>query len=523
MALLLVGVVAFSACQADIDVAIDVEPDGSGTVEVVTTLDAETSDGVLDLDLDADGLLLADLAQSGWVVEPPATDADGSTVVVATKDFGTAAQLSDIMTDLTGPEGVFRSFSLQRVKTFARVEYAVRGEIDTTGGLATFSDDDLVDSLGRSIESLATRYGAREDQVSFRVEVTMPGELQGEAPPGLVVIDTNTTSSGATTDDGADDAEGLAFVTSVWEANLADDEVVEISLSTATRDVYAEVLRGVAVVTGALALLAVFAQLLRFVMPDRRRRRSKKKAAVKAPAAPTSATATGEHPAVTADAADAPVDTSEPAKPKVIALDGPGVLYREGNDVHGLLVPFAREKGSTVGEEEIAAKARLLSLGRLTTSQFWAAIQVDGEAGALDSEYLAGHQLTPGIIKYLRNQRDDGVRVACITNDSATWANQLKTRHSLEGLIDPWVVSSSVGVRKPDTPVYEVLRRLTEEQPSSILIIDDDVANLDAARTLGFATAWFAPNGTTDEANDHAILRSFGGDDDTSEVEAVTV
>jgi putative hydrolase of the HAD superfamily len=174
-------------------------------------------------------------------------------------------------------------------------------------------------------------------------------------------------------------------------------------------------------------------------------------------------------------------------------------------------VPFAREHGSSASPADIADKARLLSLGRMTSADFWRSIGVAGDPNELDNAYLASHQLNPGVVRYLRSLRDQGFRLACITNDSAAWAMKLRTGHSLGGLIDPWVVSGSVGVRKPDGPLYEVLRRVTGEPTSAILVIDDDLDNLDAARELGFGTRWFTREGDRADARGHEVMRGFEG------------
>ena len=101
-----------------------------------------------------------------------------------------------------------------------------------------------------------------------------------------------------------------------------------------------------------------------------------------------------------------------------------------------------------------------------------------------------------------------------MTNDGTGWATALRRRHSLEGLIDPWIVSGAVGIRKPDGPIFEVLRRMTGESPGSILVIDDELDILDEAREMGYRTAWFAPDGADDERRGHSILRGFGSDPD---------
>lgn len=479
-------VIFASACQADLEILVTVNDDGSGTVSTITTIDDETASQLLDLDLDAAGLVLVDLAQAGWVIGPPEEDASGSTVITAAKDFGTAAQFTEVMNELTGPHGAIRDFQLTRTKSFARVDYSVEGTIDTTVDLESFSDDELATLLGRSLNEIGDRYDASEDQVNLRLEIVLPGDLQGEEPTGIVDSEPD-------------------LLRAEWEASLADDQVLPIALSSATRQVSSLVLRGVAVVAGVLAALVVFAQILRILLPDRRRRPQRKRRGP-APGRPAS-----DPPASETDAEPETVAAVSSANPyRVVALDAMGVLYREADDVSKLLIPFVRERTtSSITDDEIRAKARALTLGRMTTGQFWTSVGVGGETAELDAAYLLKHQLTPGVIRYLRSLRESKVQAACITNDALKWALALKANHNLEGLIDPWVVSGSVGVRKPAKPIFEVLRRVTGQAPAAILVIDDNLDILDAARDLGYGTAWFAPDGLRADARDHSLIRNF--------------
>ena len=107
---LLAGAFVVAACQADVDVNVTVNEDGSGIVETETTLDEEASAALLDLETDADGLPLSDLLRSGWNVSPPERADDGSTVVTASKEFGNTAQFAEVMEEITGEDGVFRNF-----------------------------------------------------------------------------------------------------------------------------------------------------------------------------------------------------------------------------------------------------------------------------------------------------------------------------------------------------------------------------------------------------------------------------
>ena len=80
-AVLCVLVLALTACNAEILTTVEVEEDGSGTVEVAVVLDPELV-GQLP-DLEAAGLALADADDSGWVVEPSELDDDGRTRITS--------------------------------------------------------------------------------------------------------------------------------------------------------------------------------------------------------------------------------------------------------------------------------------------------------------------------------------------------------------------------------------------------------------------------------------------------------
>lgn len=504
VALVALSAMLASACRADVTIDIEVVDDGSGVVQAAVELDAEATDGLADIGLDAT-LPLSDLAQAGWEIEPPVVTADGGTIVTARKAFGTPEQFGEVMNDLTGEEGVFQDFSLIRQQSFGRVEYLLTGVIDASDGFDSFGDEELTTALGRSLSAIAVSppYEASPEDVNFTLTASLPGEFQEEGSNASIV-------------------EAPNRVEGTWTKDLAGSRTA-VALQSARRSTAAQVLRGVAVVAGVLAALVLFGQVLR-VFGSRRRqlqeerarearriqsaRRRKQPPASVVPAAGSANDGATEDR--TGGVSEAKPPDPEPSDPyKVVALDGAGVLYREGNDIRELLIPFARERGSGATPEDIVDKARLLSLGRLTPADFWKIIGVDGDPEEIDSAYLSTHQLNPGVVRYLRTLRDAGLKVACITNDSATWAMKLRSGHSLDGVIDPWIVSGSVGVRKPDTSLYEVLRRVTGEPTSAILVIDDDLDNLDAARDLGFGTRWFSREGDRDVARGHEVMRSF--------------
>lgn len=522
---LLLALPFVAACRADVTVDVVVEDDGAGLVTTELVLDEQAAAGLLDLS--DDGLRLDDLVQSGWTLDPPAATDDGSVTTRASKAFGTPQQFEQVMAELSGDSGLFTDFRLVRERSFARVDYGLTGTIAPTN-FNGFSDVELDALLLRTIDDLAATYGATPADVSVTAVVWLPGTIDAARSSGTADLE-------------AADEESAEGEVRRWETTLAEDSVVSVTAYSSTQKVAALVWRGVAVVAAALAGLVLFGQLLRLLRPERRRpgasgsRRGAGPRQTSSRSRQTKATAgrpgpdkvgsdkvgsdkggSGKagpaKPSQTRTAAgnDPEVDRAEPTlAPKLVALDGMGVLYREGDDIARILVPFVRARGSTAPLDDIVARARLLSLGRITPAEFWPTVGVVGDANQLDDEYLANFQLSPGVVGFLRSLRAQGVQVACVTNDSAVWANKLRSRHSLEGLIEPWVISGSVGVRKPDAPIYEVLRRVTQLAPHDILIVDDNLDNLDAAKVLGFSTAWYCPGASTDSSRGHAVLRSF--------------
>jgi putative hydrolase of the HAD superfamily len=496
LALLVAGAAVLSGCNGQILLDIDVAEDGSGTIRVEVEADAEAADQLLDLSGDS-SLPLSDLAEADWDVSPPARRTEGCRVttdsclvVSAEKAFGSPSQFAEIMQEISGPDGMFQDFELVRSQSFGRVDYALTGFVDNERGFDSFGDEQMAVALGLSVTAIVTSppYEARPEDVTVAIEMGLPGEIQEDSSNG---------------DDLDDDPDRT---TAQWVSDLSTPRL-DVALFTARRSSTAQVLRGGAVVAAVVAVLLVFGQALLALGPLRRDRSAES-------AKPRMADALGrtaEEVRAEEAAAQAAAEAKEAPEEgySVVALDGPGVLYREGSDVEQLLIPFLREQGSRIPDRDVAEKARLLSLGRITTPDFWLMMGLPGDPEELDAAYVARHQLNSGVVRYLRALRSNNIRVACVTNDAAAWARRLRVAHSLDGLIDTWVVSGSVGVRKPDNALYEVLRRTTGVGASSILLIDDDLDNLDAAKAIGMGTRWFTVDGEETVSRGHAIYRNF--------------
>ncbi|NNE72611.1 MAG: HAD-IA family hydrolase [Acidimicrobiales bacterium] len=456
-----VAMLVLSACNARAEVVIEVEEDLSGTVTVDVSLDDAALERVGDLQ---NQLRTADLVDGGWTVAGPTT-LDGLTTVTATKPFASADQLDQVLSEV----GFFREFSLTRDRSFAQTEYNLTGTADLTGGVERLGDSRLAQLLGGSpvgidLDALEADIGPLAEATDLTVRLRMPAEVEsdgGEMSP--------------------DDAD-----VRVWTMRLDDTSPTVIDAS-ATQSFLGPrlwmLLAGVFVVlTVASVLYLLFRRLT-------------------------------DPPAPQTEVHAAPLAVPQRPEPverklELVVVDGMGVLFRTGDNLGRLLVPFARSRGATLEHEEIAELYRQASMGRLSTAEFWAGCGIDGDAAELNAAYLDQVELSDGAEDFLRRTNESGLRVAVLTNSVNSWVQGLRQRYELDDLIEFWLVSSAIGTRKPDSAAYEALRRTSGVPLHNCLMIDDHVEHLDAARRLGMSTVWFDPPPDA-EATDHRTVTDF--------------
>jgi putative hydrolase of the HAD superfamily len=178
---------------------------------------------------------------------------------------------------------------------------------------------------------------------------------------------------------------------------------------------------------------------------------------------------------------------------QVVVLDAMGVIYRYPDDVGSLLIPFIESMGAYADRSVVEPLYLECSRGRFTSAELWRTLSVSGDPDDLDNRYLAGHELTDGLLQFLDAVRSSGRRIAALTNDVDEWSRLLRNRFGLGDHIEPWVVSGDVGERKPHESMFAALCRAVDAQPEEMLFVDDRTENLDAAASFGFKTVHFSP------------------------------
>jgi len=173
-----------------------------------------------------------------------------------------------------------------------------------------------------------------------------------------------------------------------------------------------------------------------------------------------------------------------------LVLDAMGVIFKSADDVAELLIPFIAEKSGSFDEVAIQSAYLEASLGRIGPDEFWNQVDVPS---ALEDEFLSRHTLNPGITELLSVARNKDISVWCLSNDVGRWSNKIRNNLGIEKFLKGSVISGDVGVRKPDTGIYEILIQSSGARVEEILFVDDREKNAVAARELGIETIMFEP------------------------------
>ncbi len=92
-----------------------------------------------------------------------------------------------------------------------------------------------------------------------------------------------------------------------------------------------------------------------------------------------------------------------------------------------------------------------------------------------------------GLIKELK--RD--YKVVLLSNQNSEAHRVFEKKFGLPGLFDEQIVSGRIGVKKPDSRIFQVLLARFNAKPREVAFVDDDIANVEAAKKLGIKAIQF--------------------------------
>jgi epoxide hydrolase-like predicted phosphatase len=95
------------------------------------------------------------------------------------------------------------------------------------------------------------------------------------------------------------------------------------------------------------------------------------------------------------------------------------------------------------------------------------------------------------VVHRVRDLRDDGLKVALLTNNVKEWGDHWRNTFPIDELFEVVVDSSHVGMRKPEPAIYLLTCAQLDVEPSEAVFVDDNADNCEAAHALGMETVHF--------------------------------
>lgn len=238
-----------SSCRVDTDVALKVNPNGSGTVSVTVTADAAVVKAapVLRTDVRAD-----DLVAAGWEMNGPKDTKDGGLTVTFSRGFATPAEATVLLSQVNGPRGPLKNLVLGRTGKDSNSTFTLTGTLEINGGLEAFADDAAIKLLGGAPYADQVRNSGLDlgKIVAIRFAAGLPGK----------VIDTTGTVEGSTV---------------TWRVPT-DGTPTDVATSTNNVDIASNVARVARWLVGLLAAVWIMGTLVLVAMVAARQGRTRR-------------------------------------------------------------------------------------------------------------------------------------------------------------------------------------------------------------------------------------------------------
>lgn len=200
--------VVCTGCRLDVTAQVQMNDDGSGSVNVVARADAELlakAPGALaDLRLD-------DVRAAGWTVSGPRPATDGGQELALQKDFRTPAEGDAVLAELNGPGGPLHDVHLGLTRTFATQTATLAGRVQLDGGATALGDEGLAALLGGK-QPFADRL---DRPLGEALHLTVIAELPGtvSVANGNISADRRTVTFEAPLTEGLATALGATWIT----------------------------------------------------------------------------------------------------------------------------------------------------------------------------------------------------------------------------------------------------------------------------------------------------------------------
>ncbi len=128
-------------------------------------------------------------------------------------------------------------------------------------------------------------------------------------------------------------------------------------------------------------------------------------------------------------------------------------------------------------------------LGRVSEKVFWNGVAEMLRMSRdlipeLVKDYYSGDRLNYRLVELLRELHEQGWRTAVLSNDVPGLAGKIEAL-GLAPLFDHILISSQIGVMKPDRTAYRIALNALGVQPEEAVMVDDVLAHVHGAQAVG--------------------------------------
>jgi epoxide hydrolase-like predicted phosphatase len=130
--------------------------------------------------------------------------------------------------------------------------------------------------------------------------------------------------------------------------------------------------------------------------------------------------------------------------------------------------------------------SRRMDIGLIDGEQFCVELaQISGQTvEEVKYELSENERFDYGVIEYANELRKK-YPLALLSNSESSYLRNILIEKDLEKLFDVILISSEIGVAKPDKEMFEMALSKLGVAPEEVVFIDDQQKNIDAAEKLG--------------------------------------
>ena len=183
------------------------------------------------------------------------------------------------------------------------------------------------------------------------------------------------------------------------------------------------------------------------------------------------------------------------SKQKAVIFDAMGVIYVEGNDTVNLTYPYMLDRNPDLELQVLIDAYIEAAEGRITAEELWNRCGFTENIPLLEEDYLNTMlELDPDVEEVLP-KLSRHYRISMLSNDIGSWSRHLRLHFEIDDLFEDAVISGDVGMRKPDTAIYQLAAQRLGLDPEECIFVDDRPVNLEPAAEIGMRTVLYNRDG----------------------------